>query len=193
MMPSVCDLLMPALSKRIDDAIPVVGAQAVFGVIGSALGATLGSGASGGGWEYLRRAVSTLDTPLPRVLVAGWRRYEELLAFAAAPGRPASSGEVDLWRYETKGFWKLSTRFPDVGVRGPSLAVTLSLALDAATIIIRTGRFAAVDAASMRYEADLRVDGAPDDILHIGPVHHALPDGRIDFGRGWPVRPGLAG
>lgn len=108
----------------IDRAAPALGGSAVVGAADALLRARFGSHLERVGVPYVRELAEALSTPLPRVLIAGWRSYEEFLPFTAAEGRPASSGQVDLVDQETQGRWEIA----------------LTLGLEAGTVRVTRGR-----------------------------------------------------
>jgi hypothetical protein len=187
---SVADIVLERVKGRLDEAAPTVGASAVFDTLALLLQSRLVRSVPGQGGEYLKRLIVALDTPLPRILVTGWRTYEECLRFAASlDGTPGRSGEVDLFDYEMKSRWEIAPRLEGKRLAGPRLLVGLTLGIDIGTVVIRDGRFTALEAVALRYDAFIQVKEAPKELATITPRQIEIPGGRLDFGDGWPIRP----
>lgn len=187
---SVADIVLGRVGTRIDELAPRVGASAVLDTIGLLVQARMADGVPGQGVAYVQRLLAALQTPLPRVLVAGWRTYDEFLAFAAAPeGSPDRSGSVTLYDHEVESKWELAPRLHGRTLGGPRLVVGLTLGCDVGTVEVRDARFVALDAGALRYEGFVSVKDAPEELSRVGPERVPIPDGRFDFGEGWPVRP----
>jgi len=188
---SVADLVLERVRHRIDEALPEIGASAVFDAIGLVFQHRLASQVPGKGRALVERLVRALDTPLPRVLVAGWRKYEEFLPFARAPeGSDERSGQVTLRQYEVKSQWELAPRLQGRDLGSIHLLVGLTLGCDAGTVIVRDARFVGLEAGAIRYEGRLQLKDASKELTKIGPHTIRIPDARLDFGDGWAIVPG---
>jgi hypothetical protein len=186
---SVLDLVLERVKQRLDDELPTVGASAVFDSVALLVQHRLANQVPADVRAFTERLIRMLDTPLPRILVAGWRSYEEFLPFARAPeGSDARSGRVVLAEYEVRTHWELAPRLHGRPLDGPRLLVGLTLGLDAATVIVRDARFVALEAADLTYSAFLQIKNAPDRLQKVGPRTLQLPGGRLDFGEGWAIR-----
>jgi hypothetical protein len=187
---SVMDLVLERVRDRIDDEVPTIGASAVFQSVTLLVQERLASELPDDVRAFTERLIRVLDTPLPRVLVAGWRKYEEFLPFAHAPhNSDARSGRVVLADYEVKSQWELAPSLHGRTLDGPRLIVGLTLGLDAATVIVRDARFAALEAPALTYSAFLQVKDAKEKLRRVGPHTLQLPGGRLDFGAGWAILP----
>ena len=166
---SVADLIHGRAKTRIDRALPTLGGAAFLALVEGAIERQLGDRFPGQGPAYLRKLLSALETPLPRVLVSGWRKYEQLLEFTAAEGRPASSGRAEIVDHEIDAYWEITPRFESGPLTGPSLLVALSLVLEAGTIVVQNGRFVALEAGELKYSGSLKIKDAPEQLAAIGP------------------------
>lgn len=189
MTPSVADLVLGRVKEGIDAAAPELGGAAVVGAGEALLRARFGSHLERVGVPYVRELAEALSTPLPRVLIAGWRTYEEFLPFTASDGRPASSGEVDLLEQETRARWEIAPRFEGEELSHPRLLIALTLGLEAGTVRVSEGRITGLRAGTLRYEGSLRFKDAPSELSTLGPAAWEIPGGHLDFGDGWPIRP----
>jgi hypothetical protein len=187
---SVLDLVLERVLDRLDDRLPTIGASAVFQSVAVLVQHRLASELPDDVRAFTERLIRVLDTPLPRILVAGWRTYEEFLPFAHAPrNSDGRSGRVVIADYEVKSQWELAPRLHGNALDGPRLIVGLTLGVDAATVIVRDARFAALEAAALTYSAFLQLKDAPDELRTVGPRTLQLPGGRLDFGEGWAILP----
>ena len=152
----------------------------------------LGRAVPGDGLAYVRGVLAAMQAPLPKVLVSAWRACDRFLEFSPHQGRPASSGTIELVDHEIRGYWELAGRFPRSNIEGPRLRVSVELKLDAAIVKIREGRFVGLSAAAMAYRGDVRLKGAPEPIAEFASDRWEIPGGKIDFGKGWPIRPEFA-
>ncbi len=187
---SVLDLVLERVHKRLDEELPTIGASAVFQSVSLLVQHRLVNDVPDEVRAFTERMIRVLDTPLPRILVAGWRKYEEFLPFArAAQGTAARSGRVVLADYEVQSQWELAPRLQGQPLDAPRLVVGLTLKLDAATVVVRDARFAALEAPSLTYSAFLQIKDAPRELRKVGPRTLELPGGALDFGSGWAIMP----
>lgn len=187
---SVSDILLGRVTTRLDEVAPAVGSAAVLDTLGLLVQERLATAVPDQGRAYVERLLALLDTPLPRILVAGWRRYAEFLPFAdAAEGSDGRSGAVTLLDHEMESQWELAPRLHGRTLAGPRLLVGLTLGFDAGTVEVRDARFVALETAALRYRGSLRVKDAPEELAGVGPGRLEVPGGRFDFGDGWAIAP----
>jgi hypothetical protein len=187
---SIADIVLERVRDRLDEDLPVIGASAIFASISVIVQERLVNALPDDGREFVQRLIKVLDTPLPRVLVAGWRKYEEFLPFARAPqGSDARSGAVVLRNFEVKSQWELAPRLHGKTLAAPRLVVGLTLACDVGTVIVRDARFVALEAGAFTYSGFLQVKDAPQKLSTVGPRTIEVPGSRLDFGEGWAVMP----
>ena len=125
---SVSDILLGRVRQRLDEVAPAVGSAAVVDTLGLLVQERLATAVPDQGRVYVERLLALLDTPLPRILVAGWRKYEEFLPFAEAPeGSAGRSGAVKLVDHEMESQWELAPRLHGRTLAGPRLLVGLEL------------------------------------------------------------------
>jgi hypothetical protein len=187
---SVADILLGRVKSRLDEVAPAVGGSAILDTLGLLVEERLARGVPGQARGYVQRLLGVLETPLPRILVSGWRKYEEFLKFALpSEDRAAHSGKVDLLDYEVKANWELAPRLAGKVLAGPRLLVGLTLGFALGTVEVRDARFVAMEAGALTYQGFLRVKDATKDVASVGPGELAIPGERLDFGDGWPVKP----
>ena len=190
MSTSVADIVLGRVTDRLDELAPTVGGSAILDTFQLRVEEKLARGVPGRGRGYVQRLVGVLETPLPRVLVSGWRKYEEFLKFALpSEDKAARSGKVDLIDYEVKARWELAPRVRGKVLSGPRLLVGLTLGFALGTVEVRDGRFAALEAGALRYQGFLQVKDASQKLASVGPGELAIAGERLDFGDGWPVTP----
>lgn len=189
MSTSVADLVLGRVTGALDRAAPRVGGRALLGAAKALLPAWFETRFPGHGAEYWNRLVEGLNTPLPRVLVAGWRKYEAFLPYAGDAGQPGRAGHVDLVDQEIRAQWEIAPRLVDKDLSEPRIQVSLALRIAAGTVFVDKGRFQSLESGSLTYEGSVRIKDAPEPLLDFGPGQLPLPHGRLDFGAGWPIRP----
>lgn len=186
---SLADLLWERVGEPLDGAAPAVGVLAIRQAVEELLPRAVERLAPGQAELFVRRLLTALDTPLPRVLVSGWRRYEELQAFADAEEPAARSGEARLLNHAVISAWEVAPSFDGETLAEPRLQVRVTLSLDAGVLEIRDGRFVGLRAATLTYEGRVRVRDAPRAVGTVGPRRLEIPGGRLDLDPGWPIRP----
>lgn len=130
-----------------------------------------------------------LAIPVPEVLMAGWRKYRELLAYAD-PERhtPGAQDEVPLAKHTFRSAWKPEV---DILVNGAPVAtltfdVELELSLEGAVLIIQDGKVMTI--ATGECESSGKVSFHDRVLVERKSGTQALP-GVIRFRDGIPLDP----
>ncbi len=188
--PTVADLLGRALEAELEEDLPSQEAEAWVKELRDALGRVLPPGAERGGvGRVLAMLREALQVPLPRVLVAAWRRYEPFRKYVDPEAYPAGTeSEVPLAPHTAR-----CTLTPQVEVVVDGVVIdtlrfdaTVALGLEAALVRIRDGRFVALRVGDCTVEGDVRFQGLV--VARAEPGRERIP-GEISLGAGLPIDP----
>lgn len=130
-----------------------------------------------------------LAIPVPEVLMAGWRKYRELLAYADPERHPrGAQNEVPLAKHTFRSAWKPEV---DILVNGAPVAtltfdVELELSLEGAVLVIQDGKVMTI--ATGECESSGKVSFHDRVLVERKSGTQALP-GVIRFRDGIPLDP----
>jgi hypothetical protein len=186
---TVLDLITGRATKALDAAAPKVGGEALWGAAEALLAREFGRAMPGRGGEYVTRLVSALDTPVPRVLVSAWRRYEAFLPLAATNEHPGGDGTVHLKEDIVRAHWELAPLLEGRRLSAPRLLVDLTLRCPALDVSVEGGRIVGVAPFALEFEASMAFKGAPEELFAVGPLTRQLSPKELDFGDGFPIAP----
>ncbi len=187
---SVLDLVAGRVTPTLNEAAPKVGGKAMWEAVEVLLSEELDGLYPNQGWPYMRDLLRALDTPLPRVLVTAWRSYEPLLDLVPESS-PTQSGTVDLVQEEITAHWELAPRFKGRDLSGPRLVVDLKIEIDGASLVVEEGRIIELRAGTLTYGGSVSIKDAPENLATVGPTTVEVDESLLDFGDGFPIRPGL--
>jgi len=186
---TVLDLITGRATRALDAAVPKVGGEALWGAAETLLAREFGRAMPGRGGEYVMRLVAALDTPVPRVFVSAWRRYEPFVRLAPTKDRPGSDGTVHLEDDIIRAHWELAPLVEGRRLSAPRLLVDVVLRCPALDVSVRGGRIVGVAPFALEFEAWMAFKGAPDQLSSVGPLTLDLTERELDFGEGFPIAP----
>jgi hypothetical protein len=186
---TVLDLITGRTTAALDTAVPKVGGEALWGAGEALLAREFGRAMPGRGGEYVARLMTALDTPVPRVLVSAWRRYEPFLWLASTPDRPGGDGTVHLEEDIVRTHWELAPLLEGRRLSAPRLLVDLILRCPELDVSVKGGRIVGVAPFDLEFEVSIAFKGAPEKLFSVGPMTLQLTERELDFGEGFPIAP----